>query len=383
MRTPVLNTSSLASKTGVQNSTYVYGADAGSTDSYVVALSPVITSYTAGMEIAFYANTANTGAASLDAGGGAKTIKKSNDQDLATGDIEAGQIVTVRYNGTDDVFEMVSQTAASAGETATSFGALVNAAGAATPNDTDLVATAENAGLLKKITWTNVKAFLKTYFDTLYPAETTSTLGSTINGSSAATPNDTDLVTTVESSVVKKITWTNVKAFLKTYFDTLYLALAGGTLTGNIILGENTSIDFDPAGSADGKYTGMCITGTAGAALAFGDLVYLDPTDSRWELVDANAAAGADGDARGMIGICVLAAGADGNATKILLKGTIRADAAFPALTIGAPAYASETAGDIVVSQPVTTDAVIRVVGFALTADELYFNPSSDYITHT
>lgn len=54
--------------------------------------------------------------------------------------------------------------------------------------------------------------------------ETTSTLGSTINGASAATPNDTDLVATVESSVVKKITWTNVKAFLKTYFDTLYVS---------------------------------------------------------------------------------------------------------------------------------------------------------------
>lgn len=47
-------------------------------------------------------------------------------------------------------------------------GARINASVAATPNDTDFVATAESGGSLKKITWTNVKAFLKTYFDTLY-----------------------------------------------------------------------------------------------------------------------------------------------------------------------------------------------------------------------
>lgn len=50
----------------------------------------------------------------------------------------------------------------------------------------------------------------------------TSTIGSAINGATSATPNDTDLVMSVESSVAKKNTWTQIKAFLKTYFDTVY-----------------------------------------------------------------------------------------------------------------------------------------------------------------
>jgi len=160
------------------------------------------------------------------------------------------------------------------------------------------------------------------------------------------------------------------------------LTVAGGTLTGSITLGENTGIALDPAGSADGKYNGITVTATAGYAQTYGDLVYLDPTDSRWEKCDANAASGADGDSRGIVGIVVVAGGADGNACTILLHGIIRADAAFPAFTINNPVYVSETAGAVTQTQPTTSDVVIRVVGFALTADEMYFNPSSDYITH-
>lgn len=188
---------------------------------------------------------------------------------------------------------------------------------------------------------------------------------------SASVGTNADSIPTLSSTS----TFTN-KTLTSPVLTTPSAFTTGGTIT----LAENTSIALDPAGSADGKYTGITVTGTAGATLAFGDLIYLAVADSRWELTDADSVTTAGAV---LTGICVLAAASDGSATTILLQGIIRADAKFPALTIGAPVYASTTAGAIQVAQPSGTDDVIQVVGFALTADEIYFNPSSDYITHT
>ena len=152
--------------------------------------------------------------------------------------------------------------------------------------------------------------------------------------------------------------------------------------SGTISLSENASITLDPAGSADGKYSGITVTGTAGEALAFGDVIVLDVTAGKWFKGSVSAAVAADGDLRGGTGMCVLAAAGDASATTILLQGICRADANFPALTIGSVVYAT-TAGDITVTQPSTVDHIIKVLGYALTADEIYFNPSMDYITHT
>lgn len=66
------------------------------------------------------------------------------------------------------------------------------------------------------------------------PAETTTTIGALVNGAtSKTTPVDADqigLMDSAASNVLKKLSWANIKATLKTYFDTLYQA-AGTYLT--------------------------------------------------------------------------------------------------------------------------------------------------------
>ena len=76
-------------------------------------------------------------------------------------------------------------------------------------------------------------------------------------------------------------------------------------------------------------------------------------------------------------------AGTDGNACTLLLSGIIRADAKFPTFTVNNPIYVSETAGAVTQTQPTTTDAVIRIVGAALTADEMFFRPDFTWVTPT
>lgn len=48
-----------------------------------------------------------------------------------------------------------------------------------------------------------------------------------LSAATAAVPNDTDLLPLVDAGVTKKLSLTNLKAFLKTYFDTIYAAIAG------------------------------------------------------------------------------------------------------------------------------------------------------------
>lgn len=96
-----------ASKPNIQKGELIYAADAGASDAYAVTLSPAPSAYTTGMVVNFKANTANTGAATLNVNGlGVKTIKKNYSNDLNDNDILSGQLVSVIYDGTN--FQMLS-----------------------------------------------------------------------------------------------------------------------------------------------------------------------------------------------------------------------------------------------------------------------------------
>lgn len=95
-----------ATQAGVQDQSYIYAADTGAANAYAVTLSPA-PMLVAGSIVVFKATNGNTGASTLAVNGGsAIAIKKSVAADLSSGDIAAGQIVSVVYDGTN--FQLIA-----------------------------------------------------------------------------------------------------------------------------------------------------------------------------------------------------------------------------------------------------------------------------------
>jgi hypothetical protein len=84
-----------------------FGADAGANDDYAITLKQTPSAYVTGMLLMFSANTANTGACTLNVNSlGAKALKSLHDQDPQDNYIEAGSVIMVVYDGTN--FQILS-----------------------------------------------------------------------------------------------------------------------------------------------------------------------------------------------------------------------------------------------------------------------------------
>lgn len=123
----------------------------------------------------------------------------------------------------------------------------------------------------------------------------------------------------------------------------------------------------------DGQVTGNTTNSLAAgySSTAF-DLVYLGSA-SKWLAADADAASSASG----LLGIA-LEAKSDTQAMLVALPGSfVRHDAWT--WTPGQMLYVSETAGGIATTIPTGADNVIRVIGWAVDADTIWFQPSPDH----
>lgn len=122
----------------------------------------------------------------------------------------------------------------------------------------------------------------------------------------------------------------------------------------------------------------------AAASIAFGQLVYRN-LSGKWDLANATTVGYTS---KSMLGICLVAANADG-ATKIMCQGYVQISASYATSNkVGQAMFMDTTAGNISGTSPSANGNVVRIVGYSLwtTATQtngyfvLYFNPDNTWL---
>ena len=131
---------------------------------------------------------------------------------------------------------------------------------------------------------------------------------------------------------------------------------------------------IDATPDADHTATGMSTASlNAGASISAFECVYL-ASDGEWAKADASATGTTD-----KLLAIALEAGTDGNPMDVALPGAFVRDDTWD-WTVGGAIYLSETAGALTQTAPSTADSVVRVLGYALSADVMYFMPQTGVV---
>jgi hypothetical protein len=92
-----------------------YVSDTGSANAYLVTMTPTATAYTAGMEVVFIPDNANTGASTVNVDSlGVKSIKRRGGSDLVAGDLSSAAIAMMRYDGSEFQMQSIQTTSVAA-----------------------------------------------------------------------------------------------------------------------------------------------------------------------------------------------------------------------------------------------------------------------------
>lgn len=106
---------SMATKVGIQNSSYIYAADTGIANVYAIAPSPAYTGYADGQIFKMKAANTNTGACTLNANVlGAKNIKLVDGTDPYPGAIKGGGQYDFRFDNTSNSMQLLNPTISAA-----------------------------------------------------------------------------------------------------------------------------------------------------------------------------------------------------------------------------------------------------------------------------
>lgn len=137
---------------------------------------------------------------------------------------------------------------------------------------------------------------------------------------------------------------------------------------------NNIKLNVEPPVNQTGEGT-FTNSLNAGATISAFQCVYLG-SGGTWLLTDADS----ESSAKGMLALS-MEDKTSGQAMRVALSGTVIRNDTWNWTSIGAPIFLSQTAGALTQTYPTGNDVVVRVVGFALTDDSIYFLPSPDYIT--
>lgn len=189
----------------------------------------------------------------------------------------------------------------------------------------------------------------------------------------AGTVNTTPEAGTMEfTNAEDGLTFTAVSTRRQVVLDT-----ATQTLTNKTIQAPLIDYVIEPA--SDDTYEGEATNDiNAGDTIAQWDLTYLDSTSGRWEFADADAVATSGG----VLLALAAAAGTDGNPMNVVFRGVVRNDG-WTWSGAGKPLYVSTTAGGMTETAPSGASDVIRVVGYTLSDDSIYFNPDNTWVVHS
>ena len=100
--TTSLVTKQILLQTPLQAGAYNYAIDTGSANALVITLSPAPTALTVGMSVKTLVKASCTGATTINVNNlGAVAIKKKFNVALASGDIVAGMMIELMYDGTN------------------------------------------------------------------------------------------------------------------------------------------------------------------------------------------------------------------------------------------------------------------------------------------